>query len=68
MSGTQSTSDQPMPGGFLNDLAQWATTPLVSQVNVGTLALFFVLILCVCILWTRVLRNIVHEVVEEIDG
>jgi len=53
-------------GGVISRVASWAAMPVTSKMDVGTVALSLVLAICACIIWTRVLRNVVKDVVRDI--
>ncbi len=55
-----------MSGGLISRVSTWAAMPLTSQMSVGTVALGLVLAICACIIWTRILRNVVKDVVRDI--
>ena len=53
-------------GGLISRVASWAAMPIANQVDIGTVALGLVLVICACIIWTRVLRTIVKDVAKEL--
>jgi hypothetical protein len=47
-----------MGNGLISRLTAWAKQPFTTSMDIGSWAVFVLFIICVCIFWTRVLRDV----------